>query len=139
MKKVLVMLVMVLFSCVPANATYQVFYNAGGVPISRAHGGGMRHSINNFGSNAGFTPQNIRREQARRRAVAREEAITNAINAMGRNNNYNNGMNPRMYANYSPRSTSRTAVVEQQSRFDRNYTPVRATKTYTRNGITYYN
>ncbi len=137
MKKVLVMLVMVLFSCVPANATYQVFFNAGGVPISRAHGGGMRHSINNFGSNAGFTPQNIRREQARRRAVAREEAITNAINAMGRNNSYNGGMNG-MYSNYSPRATSRTAVVEQ-SRFDRNYTPARTTRSYTRNGVTYYN
>lgn len=138
MKKVLVMLVMLLFSCVPANATYQVFFNAGGVPVSRAYGGGMRHSINNFGSNAGFTPRNIRREQARRRAVAREEAITNAINSIGRNNGYN-GMNSRMYANYSQRSVSRTAVVEQQSRFDRNYTPARTTKSYTRNGVTYYN
>ena len=69
------MLVMVLFSCVPANATYQVFFNAGGVPISRAYGGGMRRSINNFGSNAGFTPRNIRREQARRRAIARENNL----------------------------------------------------------------
>ncbi len=138
MKKVLVMLVIVLFSCVPANATYQVFFNAGGVPTSRAYGGGMRHSINNFGSNAGFTPRNIRREQARRRAVAREEAFTKAISSMG-NNGYNNGMNPRMYANYSQRSVSRTAVVDQQSRFDRNYTPARSTKSYTRNGVTYYN
>lgn len=138
MKKVLVLLVMILFSCVPVNASYQVFYNAGGVPISRAYGGGMRHSINNFGSNALFTPQNIRREQARRRAIAREEAITNAINSMGKNNRYNGGMNPRMYSNYTPRSTSRTAVVEQ-SRFDRNYTPTRTTRSYTRNGVTYYN
>ena len=138
MKKVLVMLVMVLFSCVPANATYQLFFNAGGVPISRAYGGGMRRSINNFGSNAGFTPRNIRREQARRRAIARENAITNAINSMGRNNSYNGGMNSGMYANYSQRSVNRTAVVEQ-SRFDRNYTPARTTRSYTRNGVTYYN
>lgn len=131
-------LLLIAFNCVPANATYQVFFGNTGRPTHYSHGIGNARSVHHFGSNAAFTPANARAAGARQRAVAREKAITNAINSMGNRNYGNNiGYNGNGYgmAAYSNRSVN----VEPVSRFDKSSTPNRATKSYTRNGVTYYN
>lgn len=125
MKKVLFIFLLLMFNCTIAGAA-QVFYGAGGVPIAVSYGGGARHSINNFGSNAAFLPHN--RIRAGQRIRARKFAQTRAqILAQQRGNI----LLPPPSANVYKRPTP------PMSRFDRNYT-ISSGRRYVRNGVIYF-
>ncbi len=125
MKKFLLTALVILMTCMSAQATQFVRYSITGRPIVR--------SSTHFGRNALYTPANRMRAGARSRAYAREKAITRAISSMGQ----------RCYAGaqggYIPmRNSVASTPIATQSRFNKNYV-IRTPKSYTRNGITYYN
>ncbi len=126
MKKVLLTLLMIIFTSLSANATYTVHFGNTGHPAYAVHGGTVRRSLHSFGSNAAFTPSN----RIRPARVSRTKAMTRAMKNMNRygGNGYGNA--------YSYRAANVVSV--EPSRFSRNYTP-RTQRSYTRSGITYYN
>lgn len=78
MKKILMMVLVVLFIELPSGATTFVHYNMAGQPTHMTMGAGHVRSINNFGSNAAFTPENrmmagerMRMRRLQQMAVAR--------------------------------------------------------------------
>lgn len=89
MKKFLTSLVIITFTGLSANATTQVFYGNTGVPTNATYGSSYNRSINNFGSNAGFAPQNIRKREAIERAKRHEDQYYNGLEK-GRTVNINN-------------------------------------------------
>ncbi len=132
MKKLLLMFVLIGFTCLSANAG-ELLYTLG-VPMRYSSGNGTSRSIYRYGRNASFTPANQARAAARQRAIRRYEAITKSLENDVRNQCGSGGSYPRNYSN-------QRAVALQQpiSRFDRNYTVSRSQKAYTRGGVTYYN
>ena len=117
------------------NAAEYIYGAGGRQPIARVSRGQV-HSIHNFGSNALFTPQNASRAGARNRAIAREKAMTRAIaNCGSRRVGY--GYGGRYGYGAQVAETVHVAPVEI-SRFDKNY-KIGTPKSYTKNGITYFN
>lgn len=112
MKKFIVLILVMLFTAINAEATTTVFYGNAGRPIYRSHGAAYRTSANRFGSNAAFTPANRTMAGRSMRMGQYQKAITRSV------------------AVSSPRNCST---------LNRNYVPHTATSSYTRNGITYYN
>ncbi len=136
MKKIILTVLVILFSTMSVNAAEYIYGAGGRQPIARVSHGQVR-SIHNFGSNALFTPQNAIRAGARNRAIAREKAMTRAIANYGTGRvgyGYGGGYG---YGTQVATQTARTAPVEI-SRFDKNY-KISTPKSYTRNGITYFN
>ncbi|MBD5403181.1 hypothetical protein HDR58_10375 [bacterium] len=133
MKKFILTCLVICFTCIAANAE-QIFFTAGR-PTHTMNGRGYVRSINNFGSNAAFSPEQTARAAQRIRRHQREDAINRAISNFGQYNNMNNRpiLNNPM-TNRNTIASQRTEV----SRFDKNYT-VPNRKSYTKNGITYYN
>ena len=129
MKKLLLMFVLIGFTCLSANAG-ELLYTLG-VPMRYSSGNGTSRSVYRYGTNASFTPANQARAAARQGAIRRYDAITNSIENSGRNQY---GYAPRNYSN-------QRAVALQQpvSRFDKSYSVSRPQKSYTRGGVTYYN
>ncbi|MBQ8459776.1 hypothetical protein IJ541_06710 [bacterium] len=125
MKKFLLTCLVVFFSCLSANASSQVFYGAGGRPSHVSVGGGAYRSINNFGSNALFAPQNVR--EAGRRQMARKFANAQ-IQAMTNQGRYGDG------GIHSGMVMPKRIEI---SRFDKNY-KISTGKSYTKNGVTYF-
>lgn len=127
MKKVLLIILGLLFISAPAGATTFVHYNIAGIPTHRTVGAGHRMSANHygFGSNAAFTPQNRMRAGQIMRARKMQEAMINA-----------GMMNPRGYQN--PRMMTMTPPPRvQMSRFDKNFR-IRPKRSIVRNGIICY-
>lgn len=58
MKKFILTLIIIMFSCLSANATSQVFYTNTSKPSHISYGTRPIRSIDNFGYNAEFLPQN---------------------------------------------------------------------------------
>lgn len=138
MKKIILTVLVILFSTMSVNAAEYIYGAGGRQPIARISHGQVR-PIHNFGSNALFTPQNAIRAGARNRAIAREKAMTRAIancgtRRVGYGYGYGGGYG---YGAQVATQTARTAPVEI-SRFDKNY-KISTPKSYTRNGITYFN
>lgn len=79
MKKFLTITLILTISSLSANATTQVFYGNTGVPSHATYNGRYNKSVDNFGSNAGFTPQNIRRQKAIERAQRHEDQYYNGL------------------------------------------------------------
>lgn len=127
MKKFLLFMFVMFFVCLDANATTTVVFGNTGRPAYRVTGAyRSTRPIHNFGSNAGFTPANIRRAQIRQRAINREKAMTRA-------------MARQIASGYSGQQSTTTAQRPTQiSRFNKNY-KISAQKTSTRNGVIYYN
>lgn len=99
--------------------------------------GGM--SRPSFGSNAAFLPRNRQAIASRVRQVKRYNAETYAIRNRNNfnfniNSNTGNGNSRMMSSTMASRTTSST----QPSRFNRSY-KISTQKSYTKNGITYYN
>lgn len=128
MKKLVLFFLLLMFSSMSANATSYVHYGVGNRPMRVTHGGYHTRSVHQFGSNAMFTPQSAREAGIRNRAIAREKAVTRAIANRGCQNATNL---PIVTGNIT-----KPAPV-QISRFDKNY-QISSGKSYTRNGITYY-
>lgn len=129
MKKLLLLFVFICFTCLGASADQMLIYN-GGAPTRVMSFNGYSRSINNFGSNAAFTPENRARAAARQRAIRRYEAITKSIENSGRYGYYGGG--GRAVAMQS-------SPVQSVSRFDKNYSVNRVQKTYSKGGVTFYN
>ena len=138
MKKIILTVLVIMLSTIPANAAEYIYGAGGRQPIARVQHGQMR-PIHNFGSNALYTPQNAMRAGARNRAIAREKAMTRAIaNSCTRRAGYgyNRGYG---YSNYGTQvATQATPAPVELSRFDKNYR-ISTPKSYTKNGITYFN
>ena len=125
MKKVLFIFLLLMFTSLTAGAI-QVNYGVCGVPVSVYHGRGVYTSVNNFGSNAAFLPQN--RMRAAQRMRARRFAQTRAqIIAQQRANGLLPPPPPTMYNRPTP----------PISRFNRGYT-ISSGRSYIRNGIRYF-
>lgn len=135
MKKIILTVLVILFSTMSVNATEYIYGAGGRQPIARVSRGQV-HSIHNFGSNALFTPQNASRAGARNRAIAREKAMTRAIANCG-NRRVGYGYGSRYGYGAQVAETAHVAPVEI-SRFDKNY-KISTPKSYTKNGITYFN
>lgn len=103
MKKFLTSLVIMAFTSLSANATTQVFYGNTGAPTSATYGSTYNRSVDNFGSNAGFAPQNIQKREAIERAKKHEDQYYNGlekgrsvnINTTTINNNNSTTDNPK--------------------------------------------
>ena len=135
MKKIILTVLVILFSTISVNAAEYIYGAGGRQPIARVSRGQV-HSIHNFGSNALFTPQNASRAGARNRAIAREKAMTRAIaNCGSRWVGY--GYGGRYGYGAQVAETEHVAPVEI-SLFDKNY-KISTPKSYTKNGITYFN
>lgn len=141
MKKIILTVLVILFSTMSVNAAEYIYGAGGRQPIARVSRGQV-HSIHNFGSNALFTPQNASRAGARNRAIAREKAMTRAIancgsRRVGSGYGYGYGYGSRYGYGAQVAETAHVAPVEI-SRFDKNY-KISPPKSYTKNGITYFN
>lgn len=142
-KKLLLTIILIGFTSLSANATYEVNYGMGGQMTSISHGFYTTHSVNNFGSNALFLPQNTNRGGYGRRYArpgdyysrsrCGDEYMSNHDIIMERTRMRQAYMGNRMYntPNIPPTNNS-------ISRLDKNYTPS-GYKTISSNGIIYYN
>jgi len=136
MKKLLTLvLIFLLATCDGVLATTSVRYNNAGARMTISRGTRAPRSAVTFGRNAGFTPAYRRAAGRRMRAIERHKAITRAIANQGCP-----GMYPNRYPNrYPVMYYSQSNAPIEISRFNRNYTITPVQKSYTRNGITYYN
>lgn len=137
MKKFLLLICMIIFTSLSANATTTVYYNSAGAATHTRFGAGPRISSNMMRANphlnhmAMFSPPRPRYYGPRRYArnnFARPYGMVDPIMMPGYNN--------QVVMNASAASAPKTQEVT--SRLSKNYQP-RARKSYTRNGITYYN
>lgn len=135
MKKVLLTFLVILFTGMSANAG-QLFFT-GGVPTHYSSGYGVSRSVHRYGTNAAYTPYNRTMTARRNREVRRYKAVTRAIQTGAYNqsrvgyNGYGGG--------YSGAYRAQSAAsAEPMSRLNKNYT-IKTQKSYTRDGITYYN
>jgi hypothetical protein len=126
MKKFVLSLLVFVFSSMSSLvfATTQVSYNVAGTVASVRHGATHTTSFSsNFGSNAIFAPRNAAMAGQRPRAMQRMM------------------VNQPQYKNPYGRISSNEGVpiqVSQESRFSKNCT-ISTPKSYTKNGVTYYN
>jgi len=134
MKKILAVLFILLFTAGDAFATIEVRYNNAGVRHSVTYGAHAPRSAVRFGTNAAFTPANAHYAGTRNREIQRQRAVTRAIDAYGRS--YARPRNAQYYGGYN--SIASTVNEAPISRYSKNYT-VKAQRSYTRNGVTYYN
>lgn len=122
------MFVFVCFTCLGASADQFLMYGNGGSPSRVMSLNGYSRSINHFGSNAAFTPENQARTAARARAIRRYNAVTKAIENSGRASSYSGGRAVAMQTQSAP-----------ISRFNKNYSVSRVQKSYSKGGVTFYN
>lgn len=134
MKKFLAIVFTILFVNNIASATTVVTYNNAGARMTVQRGASAPRSAFITGRNAAFLPKNTAAAARRHRAIAREEAITRAIANYGNNKPYNNSG----CCNNRRTNTIASSAPAQISRLNKSYT-VKTQKSYTRNGITYYN
>jgi len=115
------MLVLALFGmiCLSANAG-EIVYSNTGRPAYHINGYGQRRDFNNFGSNAAFLPRNTMGYRYNRRL---------GYDMNGRRGYAQPGMRNEVSAPVRP---------IQVSRFDKGY-QISTRRSYTKNGITYYN
>ena len=146
MKKFILSLIILMFSCLSASATSQVFFTNTGRPSHISYGTSPIRSIDNFGYNAGFLPQNnpyyYRTTNYRyERGFARPaRCCAKPRSAYKYNHNYEN-------INYRTKqrkiaTTQRVQSIPRKntqtiSRFDKNYS-LTPTKKISTNGITFY-
>lgn len=131
MKKLLLVFFTVLFTTLSSNAAAIVSYGPGGVPLSMQLGP-KKYSVvgdyYHFGENALASPQNIARQRMRR--------INNQIR---RRNTIAEGYVPTIKNSAGVLPSAPVEYTRSISRFNRNYRISAPRKSYTRNGITYYN
>jgi hypothetical protein len=113
-----------------AMATTQVSFNNAGAMSTIRHGAYRTTPAHNFGSNAAFLPRNAALTSQRNRAAQREKAMTRAMANQYRNNGYNR--------NISANTSAAPVATQQISRFSKDFT-IAPQKSYTKNGVTYYN
>lgn len=121
MKKIILTVLLIAFTAMSAEATTFVRYNPGGSVVSVRRG--YHNPTASFGSNARFTPAN--RRIVRRPARPARPYRCRYEDCYGRRG-------ARTVVNGSRRIES-----APMSRFNKNYT-ISTQKSYTRNGITYY-
>jgi len=127
MKKIILTVLVLVFTTLSANASYMVHFNNTGRPVSYSRGIRPAASFNNYGRNASFSP-GYRRVGPRH--YARPHRMAN------QHRQYANC--PNRYNSYARRGTAISSYTPQTSRFSKNYT-VPVTKSYSRGGMTYYN
>lgn len=147
MKKILTSLIIITSMGLSANASTQVFYGNTGTPSNATYGGIYNRSINNFGYNAGFTPQNIRRREAIERAKRHEDQYYNGlekgrtinINLNNKNDNINNNMQPIVKKTEEQQQTETTQIQDSdtKSKSTKKWRHLNK-KPITKNGVKYY-
>ena len=135
MKRFILILAVMIFTTLSANAMTVNYL--GGYPSRIVHPSGHTSSINNFGSNAAFLPQNTAAtaQRLRMQQMQREYARLRGENRFAKPYGYYD----RGYAGYKPYGYGTPhSPRTQMSRFDRNYQITSQGHSYTRNGITYF-
>ena len=128
MKRFILILAVMMFTTLSANAMYMQGVGGVGHPTHVMMPSGHMRSINNFGSNAAFLPKNTVGAAARMR-MARGPATLRGGDRFAR---------PYGYNGYNMGGSMNTPRPVQVSRFDRNYQISTTRKSYTRNGVTYF-
>ena len=136
MKRFILILAVMMYTGLCANAMTVQYM--GGHPSRVMHASGRSSSINNFGANAAFLPQNRAAESQRLRMVKmqREYARLRGENRFARPYGYYD--RPYGYSKPYGYGTPHSVKVPPQSRFDRNYQITSQSHSYTRNGVTYF-
>ena len=95
MKKLLVLFLMT-FLVLPANAYYVNYHNYGGYNRINSYGSrSFNNNANNFGSNAAFLPQNIERAERHQRQIEYERKYLDSLkNSQNINVNVNHNGYP---------------------------------------------
>lgn len=132
MKRFILILLVMLFTTLNADAVF-ITYSSTGHPTRMMHPSGRVSSINNFGSNAAFLPRNTAAAAHRLRMhqLQRDYARVRGADRFAR---------PYGYYNHGYGVGPARAVVRSvpPSRFNRNYQITSQSRSYTRNGITYF-
>lgn len=118
--------------------TVTVRFNNAGSRYSVARGAGAPRSAATFGRNAAFTPANRRAAGVRMRQIKYQKAMINAMNngAIASGGCGYGGYGG--YGSYVQNANTPMTTSNEISRFNKNYT-IKAPKSYTRGGVTYYN
>lgn len=120
-----------LFTSIGANASTTVYFQNTGVPVAIQRGAGPRVSIHAIQSNPHYNPMvyrnNFSRPYRNPRFATDRFAKPRGMNPMNNNKVVIGTVPPRPVVNNAP-----------VSRFDRGYQP-RANRSYSRNGMVYYN
>jgi hypothetical protein len=132
MKRFILILAVLLLTNVSANAVYYRSIGGIGRPTHVMTPSGHMKSLNNFGSNAAFLPHN--RIAAGQRMRMREHMKYTRVH------NHDRFARPYGYYNHGYGVGPARAVVRSvpPSRFNRNYQITSQSRSYTRNGITYF-
>lgn len=150
MKQILLLLLVIGFTSLSAQATTQVFYGNTGIPSNATYGATYNKSINNFGENAAFKPENVRRREAIVRAQKHEDQYYNGLEK-GQNQNFHRYKNRPVIITTTPKQETtsiETPVTENVETPVNNTTTLEEVKptvkelkkkTVTKNGVTYYN
>lgn len=147
MKKILLLSIICGLTSLGANASYTVNYSNTGTPAYGVQGGYMKQSINSFGSNALFTPENRMKAGQRKRQLEYEKLYYQGLN--NRNNINVNINKPANNVENTQASTDNKSNTEENATADNKTTtettqPKTKTKsksqprTYTKDGVTYY-
>lgn len=145
MKKFIILALLFMFTSLSANATSQVFFGNTGHAVSYSHGYSSRRSMNNFGSNAMYSPSY--RECHRRYARPISGRYARPRSDYEYENNYQNIMN-RTHARMARARVQKTYEINTVhrskstvSRFSKNYqisNAMNSNKIVTCRGVTYY-
>ena len=135
MKRFILILAMLLLTNVSANAVYYTGVGGIGRPTHVMSHSGRMVSINNFGSNAAFLPQNriAAGQRIRMRNAYKNYAHMRGNDRFARPYGY--------YGNYYQGTGYNNINMNrptQISRLDKNYQIPMTRKSYTRNGVTYF-
>lgn len=138
MKKLLTVFFILILTHCSANASTTVQYNRAGVPTYISRGAGAPKMIHNFGQNTRLVTEPSRKHY--RGGVPYHTGHYKRPCECARTGNRKMAMTRYEKRNqYLPQTTNVTKDISTSvSRYDKNYT-VQVPKTYSRNGITYYN
>lgn len=141
MKKFILFVMLTFFAIMPVQATQIFYFN--GQPSHYSVGPGMTRSINNFGSNAIFSPKG--RYQASINAHRYRHMKHMASRRYARPYGYNRYSRPYGYGRYSypydysaGNNIQNTPKPKTVSRLSKDYKIVSSGKSYVRNGVVYY-
>ena len=134
MKRLLILLVCIFFTALNANASTTVYYQNTGVPLYIQRGAGPRVSIHSIQSNPHYRPMayrnNFSHPYGMQRYARNRYAQPRGVNQI--NNNH------IVIGNVPPKPVAPAVNSVPVSRLNKGYKP-RSVRSYSRNGMVYYN
>lgn len=146
MKKILLLSMIYGLTTLGANASYSVNYNNTGTPTYGVQGGIMQKSINSFGSNAAFTPENrikagqkhrqIEYEKKYYEGLSKGNTINVNVNTPPKDNNDDDNKIENSQTNTEEKIN--TTSKSQTNTTTKNQTSKTKPRIYKKDGVTYY-